>query len=79
MKYIIVSLLFISCSKSLYRDFEQNLYKYETPYKSQYLDFINDSMCIYFQKFHCDISEKYKETSITCRYRLEDYIGKYRF
>lgn len=39
-------------------------------YKANSLHFINDSVCIYKQIFLCDVDEQFKETKISCSYKI---------
>ncbi|MDU1890982.1 MAG: hypothetical protein E6767_09855 [Dysgonomonas sp.] len=43
----------------------------EDSIKSEFITFIDDSLCIYTQTFHCDMNEKYQNTNIQCKYRVE--------
>lgn len=44
----------------------------DDPFKTNSLQFINDSICIYKQLFLCDIDEQYKETKIRCSYKINE-------
>lgn len=81
MKYFLMSSLimllftFISCSKAYILNLSGRIFVNDDPYKSEYLEFTNDTLCIYTQIFHCDISPQYKIKEIICNYKvLNDYI-----
>lgn len=43
--------------------------------KQEFLNFIDDSVCIYIQIFKCDIDEKYRNVEIKCLYKISgDYV-----
>ena len=65
-----VILIIQSCSNSKF-SLAGKEFLVTDPIKSEFISFIDDSICIYTQTFHCDIDKTYQDVIIRCRYKME--------
>lgn len=78
--YIILAIGFIYTSSCISKkEFDLKNQKFligqNSSIKQEYLNFIDDSICVYHQRFNCNIDEKYRNTEIKCLYKISgNYI-----
>ena len=65
---ILFMMMILSCSKTL--TVQGRVFAVNDQYKSTSLEFINDTVCIYIQELHCEVSEQYRKRIITCLYEV---------
>ena len=60
----------VSCSKTFTINMQGRVFVDGNQYKSESLEFVNDTICLYTQELHCNVSDQYKKMTITCLYKI---------